>query len=121
MEYTRGPQTPGELRARSGRLHSFSDNTEVVDTLTALNEHDIEDLIVQLPRTSGRKDSAYMHLFSGPVDVDAYQAEVAITVNSELMPRIKVSDLEQRVCQLEAEMVELKKHLNIPKNLLDLE
>ena len=117
----RGPQTPGELRARSGRLHSFSDNTEVVDTLTALNEHDIEDLVVQLPRTSGRKDSAYMHLLSGPVDVDAYQAEVDIAVNSELTPRIKMTELEQRVSQLEDEMVELKKYLNIPENLSDLE
>jgi uncharacterized protein YceH (UPF0502 family) len=34
----RGPQTPGELRARSGRLHEFADNNAVVEALDALNE-----------------------------------------------------------------------------------
>jgi len=29
----RGPQTPGELRARSGRLHAFADNGAVEDVL----------------------------------------------------------------------------------------
>ena len=78
-----------------------------------MNEQEGENLVVQLPRTSGRKDSAYMHLFSGPVDVEAYEAEVSVAVSSETAPRIKVSDLEQRVSQLEAEMLELKKHLNL--------
>ena len=61
----RGPQTPGELRARSGRLHSFADNADVVVALTGLIERDGESLLVKLPRTPGRKDAEYMHLFSG--------------------------------------------------------
>ncbi len=32
----RGPQTPGELRARSARLHGFADNGAVADTLLRL-------------------------------------------------------------------------------------
>ena len=32
----RGPQTPGELRARSGRLHEFENNEAVVATLVSL-------------------------------------------------------------------------------------
>ena len=64
----RGPQTPGELRARSGRLHEFTDNHAVVESLDALNELHSDPLVVQLPRTPGRKDSEYMHLFSEPVN-----------------------------------------------------
>ncbi len=108
----RGPQTPGELRAHSGRLHSFSDNAAVVNALVALNEYDSGDLVVQLPRTPGRRDSAYMHLFSGPVNVEAYETKVKATINTNTTSGVKGSDLEQRVSQLEAEVAELKKHLN---------
>ena len=38
----RGPQTPGELRARSGRLHTFSDNEEVVIAANSLIDRDGE-------------------------------------------------------------------------------
>ena len=44
----RGPQTPGELRARSGRLHTFADNSAVVDALNGLIEREGEPLVVQL-------------------------------------------------------------------------
>ena len=67
----RGPQTPGELRARSGRLHAFADNAAVVDALDTLIEWEGGPLVVKLPRTPGRKDAEYMHLFSGPVDVES--------------------------------------------------
>ena len=70
----RGPQTPGELRARSGRLHTFADNATVVDALTTLIEQEGNPVVVKLPRTPGRKDSEYMHLFSGPIDVEAHAA-----------------------------------------------
>ena len=69
----RGPQTPGEIRARSGRLHSFADNDEVVMALNGLIEREGDPLVVKLPRTPGRKDSEYMHLFGGPVDVEPPQ------------------------------------------------
>jgi uncharacterized protein YceH (UPF0502 family) len=68
----RGPQTPGELRARSGRLHDFDDNSAVVEALSALMAHETGPLVVKLPRTPGRKDSEYMHLFSGKIDVEAH-------------------------------------------------
>src|SRR5690606_23668827 len=52
----RGPQTPGELRAHSGRLHTFADNAAVAEGLTGLIERDGDPLVMQLPRTPGRKD-----------------------------------------------------------------
>lgn len=104
----RGPQTPGELRARSGRLHTFVDNAAVVDALAGLIERQGDPLIIKLPRTPGRKDSEYMHLFSGPVDVEAHALKAMAATTSE---RVSVSELEQRVGKLEAEVDELKEQL----------
>ena len=100
----RGPQTPGEIRARGERLHSFADNTAVVDALNSLLEHS-DPLIVKLPRTPGRKDSEYMHLFSGPIDVEARTMKA---VHATAAERPSISDLEERVAKLEAEVVELR-------------
>ncbi len=104
----RGPQTPGELRARSGRLHEFADNSEVVTALTSLIEHESEPLVVTLPRTPGRKDAEYMHLFSGPVDVEAHASKVQARESST---RVSMAELTQRVIDLEAQVAELRKQL----------
>lgn len=105
----RGPQTPGELRARSGRLHRFADNSDVVVALTSLIERDGEAILVKLPRTPGRKDSEFMHLFGGPVDVEAHAAEAAKSTPSR--SRVGTSELEERVSKLEAEVERLKERL----------
>jgi len=107
----RGPQTPGELRAHSGRLHTFDDNSAVVSALAGLMESDGGALVVKLPRTPGRKDSEYMHLFSGPIDVAA-QVERAQAVNTAVTPeRVAWSELTARVAVLEAEVAELREQL----------
>jgi uncharacterized protein YceH (UPF0502 family) len=105
----RGPQTPGELRARSGRLHTFADNGAVVEALSSLMETEGSPLVMQLPRTPGRKDSEYMHLFCGAVDVEAHAAQAAAT--SETGARTNMSELVERVEALEAEVAELKERL----------
>jgi uncharacterized protein len=107
----RGPQTPGELRARSGRLHTFADNSAVVDALNGLIEREGEPLVVQLPRTPGRKDSEYMHLFSGPVDVAARVAQSQAAASTASSERIGVAELADRLEKLEAEVAELKARL----------
>ena len=107
----RGPQTPGELRARSGRLHSFADNGEVVLALNSLIEREGEPLVVKLPRTPGRKDSEYMHLFSGPIDLEAHASEAQAAKPTTSLERVTVAELAERVSQLEAEVADLKKRL----------
>lgn len=107
----RGPQTPGELRSRSGRLHTFADNADVVLALTGLVEREGEPLLVQLPRTPGRKDAEYMHLFSGPVDVDAHVSEARAARPAASSDRVSVADLAERVRRLETEVAELKEKL----------
>lgn len=107
----RGPQTPGELRSRSGRLHTFDDNAEVVEALAGLAERDPDPLVVKLPRTPGRKDSEYMHLFSGEVDVDAYASEAREQQATAGPARHTVAELEARISQLEAEVDAIKARL----------
>jgi uncharacterized protein YceH (UPF0502 family) len=104
----RGPQTPGELRSRSGRLHTFEDNAEVVQDLTNLIERDPDPLVVKLPRTPGRKDSEYMHLFSGPIDVEAHASKAQESHSRSAPARSNVAELEERVSQLEAEVAAIK-------------
>jgi uncharacterized protein YceH (UPF0502 family) len=104
----RGAQTPGELRARSGRLHAFADNQAVVDALTGLIEREGGPLVVRLPRAPGRKDPEYMHLFSGPVDALQHAAEEAAASARQSRERISVTELAERVSALETEVAELK-------------
>ena len=106
----RGAQTPGELRARSGRLHKFADNAEVVGVLDGLMEHEAGALVVKLPRTPGRKDSEYMHLFCGPVDVEAH-VTAAVAAKPAALRRDGIAELTERVDRLEAELAELKAQL----------
>jgi len=108
----RGPQTPGELRARSGRLHTFGGNEDVMATLDGLIAREPAPLVVRLPRMSGRKDSEYMHLFSGPVDIDAY-AESASAAKPSPPSTSGVAELRARVERLEAELAEIREHLGI--------
>ena len=104
----RGPQTPGEIRARSGRLHTFADNEEAVISANSLIECDGEPMLVKLPRTPGRKDAEYMHLFCGPVDVEAYAAAAENTRSTRPSSRSNVVELEERVERLEAEVARLR-------------
>jgi len=107
----RGPQTPGELRAHSGRLHEFEDNNAVLEALTSLIEHDGNSLAIMLPRTLGRKDPEYMHLFSGPVDIEAHASNVEAARDTESSARVSLAELAQRVSDLEAEVADLKQRL----------
>ncbi len=108
----RGPQTPGELRSRSGRLHTFADNAAVVVALEGLINREGGPVVVKLPRTPGRKDAEYMHLFCGPVDVEAHVAQAA-AAKPAAAPREGIAELTERVERLEAELAALKEQLGV--------
>jgi len=67
----RGPQTVGEIRQRSGRIYEFTSLGEVEETVEDLSRRETQQLVVQLARRSGEKESRYAHLLSGPVADDA--------------------------------------------------
>ncbi len=60
----RGPQTPGELRGRTERMHGFGDLSEVQSALQRLIDRE-PPLVAMLPRQPGTKESRYAHLLSG--------------------------------------------------------
>ncbi len=69
----RGAQTPGELRARSERMHRLEDLDEVQLVLQKLIEHD-PPLVTLLPRHPGAKEARYADLFSAAGDGDTAPA-----------------------------------------------
>jgi uncharacterized protein YceH (UPF0502 family) len=111
MLLLRGPQTPGEMRARGGRLHSFADNAAVIEAASSLMEREGPALIQKLPRTPGRKDAEYMHLFSGPLDVEAHVSQAKASLASGSSERISVPALAERISRLEQELADLKDHV----------
>ena len=109
----RGPQTPGELRARSARLHGFADNGAVVDTLLRLMDTAREGgpVVARLARVPGRRDHQYAHLLSGAIEC-VPQDEASARAE----PRVgRRADLEQRVAALELEVAALKRALSTPR------
>jgi len=109
----RGPRTPGELRANSGRLHTFEDNDAVVSTLNSLMEWEGDPLVVKLPRRAGRKDAEYMHVFFGPIDLEAHASQAQAATASGSLERVSTAELAQRVSRLEEEVAELKAQLGL--------
>jgi len=107
----RGPQTPGELRVRSRRLHDYADNAAVISSLAGLIERDGNPVVVKLPRTPGRKDAEYMHLFSGPIDIETHVSQTHTAIDTGASESGNVSELAQRVSRLEAEVAMLKEQL----------
>ncbi|KER85431.1 hypothetical protein GW16_11830 [Xanthomonas arboricola pv. celebensis] len=102
----RGPQTLGELFARSERLARFNDANDVRHHLDRLIQR---SLAVQLPRASGQREDRYMHLLSGELDLDALQAAAA---TRESTPRgADSAALEARVQSLEEQLQELREQV----------
>ncbi len=103
----RGPQTPGELRTRSPRLHVFEDNHAVAATLQGLMEREGGPLVARLPRKPGRQDSEYMHLFSGAVESAPADTVAAPRASAERSSG-RAAGLEARLAALEEEVLKLR-------------
>ena len=104
----RGPQTPGELRGRTERLHRFDEIGEVLAALQKLMERE-PPLAAVLPRQPGTKESRYAHLLSGPVEsiAAAFAAEPAFTRREAG----EDTGQEERIVQLEATVAELRQEM----------
>src|SRR5438105_1264636 len=96
----RGPQTPGELKQRTERLHRFASLPEVEETLGALIER---ELVERLPRAPGQKEERFAQLLGG--DDEA----VSVPAAPDARPP---DDLEQRLGRLEQAVRELQERLD---------
>jgi uncharacterized protein len=111
----RGPQTPGELRARTNRLCEFADAGEVEAALASLMTREDGPFVARLARAAGARESRYAHLFSGSIEsVEEDSPPGAAASASALVNPVanalteRVSLLEERVQQLQAEIDALK-------------
>ncbi|MFZ1129237.1 MAG: YceH family protein [Terriglobales bacterium] len=106
----RGPQTPGELRGRSERLHRFETLDDVQSALQKLMQRD-PPLAKVLPRQPGTKESRYAHLLAG--DVVEAEAPVHGIAAAESSPADaeRMARLEQDVAELRREVSDMKDHL----------
>ncbi|MGL6069860.1 YceH family protein [Craterilacuibacter sp.] len=106
MLMLRGPQTPAEIRTRSGRIYAFSGVDEVETALQALADK-YPPLVVHLPRQPGAREARWAHLLSG----EPVLAAVTAPVRNEDDEAIVVG-LTGRVAALEAEVAALKTRLS---------
>jgi uncharacterized protein len=91
----RGPQTPGELKQRTERLHRFESTPEIEQTLERLAAR---ELVRRLDRRPGQKEERWEQLLGEESEPTSAPAE----------PR---SSLEERVTALEREVAELAQRL----------
>src|SRR5271157_543284 len=112
----RGPQTPGELRSRTERMHRFEEISDVLAGLQKLMER-VPALVGVLPRQPGTKESRYAHLLSGPVEA-LHAAAVAETAS---VRRDEGEDEghEERIVQLEATVTELRQEIKALRQKID--
>jgi hypothetical protein len=105
----RGPQTAGELRINSERLHRFADISAVEGFLQELAERPEGALVVELPRQPGSRENRWAHLLSGaPVIEETPAAASSVTAASADVTVGEIAALKANVARLEAEVDALK-------------
>lgn len=111
----RGPQTPGELRGRTERMHRFEALDEVQSTLQRMVQHE-PPIVKVLPRQPGTKEARYMHLLSG--DAQEFSAASVATApiaqhstSNEALQRLasEVQELRKEVAELKAQLASFRK------------
>jgi uncharacterized protein YceH (UPF0502 family) len=108
----RGPQTPGELRGRSERMHEFKTPAEVDEALQSLANYQGGAWVKKLERRPGEKEARWAHLLGGETTevsvaevIEAQQAEQSLELDK------RVEDLEREVAALAAVVRRLEARL----------
>ena len=103
----RGPQTVGELRARSERLYPFPSTDDVE---FALGELAGRELAERLPRRAGEREERWIQRLGDTASGAREPAQAAPWTEPE--PGVQHPDLEQRVARLEREVADLLERLD---------
>ena len=116
--FLRGPQTAGELRINSDRLHKFGDILAVEGFLNELAERREGALVRELARQPGARETRWVHLVSGEPAVAAAApalASPAAAVSASELAAMKahISQLEGEIGELRATVARLCKELGI--------
>ena len=110
----RGPQTPGELRARTNRLCEFTDAEQVEAVLSGLLTREDGPFIARLARAAGARESRYAHLFSGVIESAPEPAAAAAA--GEARAATRGADLESRIGRLEELVQQLRAQIDALKS-----
>jgi uncharacterized protein YceH (UPF0502 family) len=112
----RGPQTPGELKQRSDRLHRFDDLATAQEALERLLER---ELVIRHPRRAGQKEDRYEQLLGGAAEPDT-EVEAAASPLAEATPESspvapvgddRLDRIEWEIAALRAELAALREAL----------
>jgi uncharacterized protein YceH (UPF0502 family) len=101
----RGPQTPGELRGNSERLHKFADISAVEAFLQELAARPAGPLVVQLPRLPGARENRWAHLLSGAPQIEAPAVEATPRKEASVD---EIAALKAHLARLDDEVAALK-------------
>jgi uncharacterized protein YceH (UPF0502 family) len=107
----RGPQTPGELRGRTERLHHFEEIGEVLSGLQKLIER-TPPLVAVLARQPGTKEYRYAHLLCGALHA------ADLVESAEQNPSLNANQ-EERIAQLEATVAGLRQEIAALRQKID--
>jgi uncharacterized protein YceH (UPF0502 family) len=104
----RGPQTAGELRINTDRMHRFADISAVEGFLHELATHAQGALVAELPRAAGTREVRWMQLLGGPPPRTESPAMPAAAETAEASLASTVAKLEGEVAALRNEIATLR-------------
>jgi uncharacterized protein YceH (UPF0502 family) len=105
----RGPQTLGELRINSDRLHRFADISAVDAFLQELAARPAGALVAELRRLPGSRENRWMHLLSGARPPETVSAESSTSHAGDVVTVTEIAALKANVRHLEEELEALKR------------
>ena len=123
MLMLRGPQTAGELRIHTDRLHRFSDISAVEGFLDELRERADGALVLELPRQAGARETRWTHLLSGapvlavPMEAESEAPAPAdrVAVGEVAALRAAVDDLRAQIAAMRSDVDRLLSELGISR------
>ena len=107
----RGPQTVGELRINSDRLHRFVDGSAVEAFLHELADRGAGALVAELPRQPGARENRWAHLLSGAPPIATVSAAEPQAAAGSVVAPAELAALRESVRRLEDEFDALKRQV----------
>ena len=107
----RGPQTVGELRINSDRLHRFADGSAVEGFLHELAGRNAGALVAELPRQSGARENRWVHLLSGVPSIAIASSVGPQSTVASVVETTELAALKESVRRLEDELEALKRQV----------
>lgn len=108
----RGPQTPGELKSRSGRMASFASLLEVEADLESLGRGD-SPLVAALPQRPGQKERRYVQLLTERTEEPSAAGDEMANVGSSVDPPRVAETLQHQIDELRAELQTLREEFEL--------